>query len=88
MAHKSLEEIFPLIKSAGKKIPKGSIYSHYKHPEQHYVIEFVGCWENTEEVCVGYRALYGKKILWVRPLENFLERVEVDGKKVPRFRKI
>jgi len=41
--------------------------------------------ENSEEVCVGYRALYGKGILWVRTLENFLEGVEIDGKSVKRF---
>ncbi|OGC97544.1 hypothetical protein A2634_02150 [Candidatus Amesbacteria bacterium RIFCSPHIGHO2_01_FULL_48_32] len=61
------------------------MYYHYKHPEKYYVVEFVGVLENSEEVCVGYRALYGKGILWVRTLENFLEGVEIDGKSVKRF---
>lgn len=46
--------------------------------------------ETLEELVV-YRALYeskkfGKNALWVRPLKMFLEEVEVDGKKVPRFK--
>ena len=39
----------------------------------------------TEEVLVLYRALYGEKALWVRPLEMFNESVQVDGVRVPRF---
>ena len=44
----------------------------------------------TLEEFVVYRALYeskdfGPNALWVRPLKMFTERVEVDGKAVPRF---
>ncbi|MCI0620036.1 DUF1653 domain-containing protein [Candidatus Wolfebacteria bacterium] len=41
--------------------------------------------ENLEELVV-YRALYGEHGLWVRSLEMFLEEVEIEGKKIPRFR--
>jgi hypothetical protein len=34
---------------------------------------------------VLYRALYGEKGLWVRPLVMFTETVLVGGKQVPRF---
>lgn len=38
---------------------------------------------------VIYRALYdsefGNEALWVRPVEMFLETVEIDGKQIPRF---
>jgi len=34
---------------------------------------------------VVYRALYGEYGLWVRPLDNFTELVEVQGEPVPRF---
>ena len=37
------------------------------------------------EVCVIYRALYGKSIVWVRTVENFLEKVD---KNVYRFSKV
>ena len=39
----------------------------------------------TLEEFVVYRALYGEHKLWVRPKKMFLEEVEVDGKKFPRF---
>lgn len=63
-------------------------YFHFKDRKKLYEIEFVGILENTEEVCVGYRALYGKKILWVRTLDDFFTEKEVDGKKVKRFTKV
>jgi hypothetical protein len=34
---------------------------------------------------VLYRALYGDKGLWVRPIDMFQETVEVDGEKRRRF---
>ena len=39
----------------------------------------------TEEALVLYRALYGERGLWVRPLEMFCETVDVEGEQVPRF---
>jgi hypothetical protein len=42
---------------------------------------------------VVYKALYeskdfGKNALWVRPKKMFLETVEINGKKVLRFKKV
>ena len=39
--------------------------------------------ETLEELVV-YQALYGDYGLWVRPLSQFLETVEIGGKSVPR----
>ncbi|HJZ06227.1 MAG TPA: DUF1653 domain-containing protein [Patescibacteria group bacterium] len=85
MGHKTQEELQKGVEVALGEVKVGGMYYHYKHPEKYYVVEFVGVLENSEEVCVGYRALYGKGILWVRTLENFLEGVEIDGKSVKRF---
>ena len=74
------------LESALRKIKVGALYSHYKNPKRFYRIKFLGFLESTEEVCVGYRSIYGKGILWVRTLKNFTERVEVNGKKIPRFK--
>jgi hypothetical protein len=59
-------------------------YKHYKSKE--YEVIGVAKHSETLEELVCYRALYGDHELWVRPLKMFLENVELDGKKVPRFK--
>jgi len=70
-----------------KEVPLGK-YRHYKGK----LYEVIGVGYHTEslEKVVIYRALYedpkfGKDALWVRPKEMFLETVEVEGEKIPRF---
>jgi len=58
-------------------------YKHYKGKE--YEVIGVAKHSETLEEMVVYRALYDEHKLWVRPLKMFLEDVEVDGRKVPRF---
>ncbi len=63
--------------------PCPGIYRHYKGPL--YEVLGVARHSETEEPLVVYRALYGDYGLWVRPLDLFLESVEVQGEPVPRF---
>jgi len=58
-------------------------YRHYKGNEY----EVIGAARHSEtlEDLVVYKALYSNYDLWVRPLNMFLEEVEVNGKKVKRF---
>lgn len=58
-------------------------YKHYKGKE--YEVISVAKHSETLEEMVVYQALYGEKQIWVRPLKMFLEKVEVDGKRIPRF---
>lgn len=60
-------------------------YCHYKGNE--YQVIGVAKHSETLEELVAYVPLYdnAKSKLWVRPLEMFLEEVEVDGQKVRRF---
>ncbi|MFA6105318.1 MAG: DUF1653 domain-containing protein [Patescibacteria group bacterium] len=58
-------------------------YRHYKGNE--YEVISVAKHSETLEEMVVYRALYGEKQLWVRPLQMFKEDVEIDGKKISRF---
>lgn len=60
-------------------------YKHYKG--KLYSVEGIARHSETLEEMVVYKALYlpeGEN-LWVRPLIMFLEEVEVDGNKIPRF---
>ena len=64
---------------------KKGIYRHYKG-NLYEVIGTVRHSETLEEL-VLYKALYlseGEN-LWVRPLQMFMEEVEVEGKLVSRF---
>ncbi|MEO8581069.1 MAG: DUF1653 domain-containing protein [Patescibacteria group bacterium] len=70
-----------------KKIELG-IYEHYKG--KRYIVLGVAKHSETKEDLVVYVTLYENDMssLWVRPLEMFLEEVEVKGKVIPRFRKV
>jgi hypothetical protein len=59
------------------------IYRHYKGND-YQVIGVARHSENESELVV-YRPLYGEGDLWVRPLQMFVETVEVEGKTLPRF---
>lgn len=67
------------------------IYRHYKN--KLYLVIGVGKHSETLEDLVVYQSMYedpqfGKGALWVRPVSNFLDMVELDGKLVPRFVKL
>lgn len=69
------------------KIKPGK-YRHYKGKEY----EVIGIGKDSEILAdvVIYRGLYksdefGDNPLWSRPIESFLEKVDVDGKEVLRF---
>jgi len=64
-------------------------YKHYKGT----IVEVIGVALHSETL--EKMAVYkhpnsiegmGENSLWVRPLSMFLETVDVDGKKVPRFK--
>ena len=61
-------------------------YKHYKG--KNYEVIGIAQHSETLEKLVVYKQLYGDSGLWVRPLAMFLEKVEVDGKKVPRLQYI
>ncbi len=58
-------------------------YRHFKGNE--YEVIGVARDSETEREVVVYRALYGERGLWIRPVEMFTEIIERDGKRVQRF---
>ncbi len=68
-----------------KKIHVGALYEHYKKIKVK-VID-VALHSETQEPYVVYIHLDDGRT-WIRPLDMFNEMVNVDGKKVPRFRLI
>lgn len=65
------------------KFPPKGRYRHFKGGE-YELVDFARDSE-TLEWKVVYRALYGERELWVRPLSMWTEAVERDGKSFPRF---
>lgn len=63
--------------------PRPGRYRHYKGKE--YRVLATARHSETEEELVVYQLLYGDFSWWVRPRKMFLETVEVDGQRVPRF---
>ena len=63
---------------------KPGIYKHYKG--NLYEVLSTAQHSETEEWMVVYKALYGEKGMWVRPYEMFVEKVEVEGKVLERFK--
>lgn len=80
-------------------IPEKGFYYHYKHDPSgtfnNYTYEVIGIARHSEDnsQSVVYRPLYETASLasadfWNRPLEMFIEDVEQNGKKIPRFSRI
>lgn len=67
------------------RVKPQQIWQHYKG--QQYRIIAVSC--HTEDLTwyVFYETLYDNAVsnIWHRPLAMFLESVEIDGRRVPRF---
>ena len=71
------------------ELPPGR-YRHYKGRE--YEVLYLAYHSESLEPMVVYRALYSDPNfplgVWVRPLNMFIENVEVGGASVPRFAQI
>ncbi len=66
--------------SDGVKIGK---YRHFKGNE--YEVLYIATHSETLEKMVVYRALYGERGVWVRPLSMWNEEITRDGKTFKRF---
>lgn len=62
---------------------KIGVWRHFKGNE--YDVLGVARHSETQEELVVYRARYGTRELWARPVAMFLESVDVDGVRRPRF---
>lgn len=62
---------------------KPGVYRHFKG--NYYFLIGVAAHSETREPLAVYRALYGERGLWARPLAMWTERIERDGYAGPRF---
>jgi hypothetical protein len=85
MAHLGQKQLSKIVTEAQTKVSVGAKYHHYKDTDQQYEVLAIALDEDTQKPCIVYKALYGKEIVWMRTLENFLEEVETDQGKICRF---
>lgn len=64
----------------------GKFYRHFKG--NIYRIESFAKDSETQNYFVVYKAMYDGGETWIRPSKNFFEKIERDGKEMPRFRPI
>lgn len=88
MPHKPQSEILSLIKKAQQTIPVGAKYAHYKDKTKTYTIVGFAVIEADDSIGVLYQAQYGENLTFVRPVDVWLEQVQWQGKRVPRFSKV
>ncbi len=63
------------------------IYRHYKGKP--YEVLGVSIHTETLEPLVVYRPLYESDVqYWVRPYNMFIDTVSINGKQIPRFKKL
>jgi hypothetical protein len=74
------------IGEVARQLKPGGKYRHFKGKQ--YLVLYHARHSETLEELVVYQALYGERGIWVRPLEMFLEQVEVNGRFVNRFEEI
>lgn len=74
-----------IIDNSNKRVPSG-LYEHYKRGR--FVVLGVAKNCKTEEEVVVFYNEFNLKALWVRPVEEFLGTVELNGEQVPRFVKL
>lgn len=83
--HKDQSQLLAERKAAEEKITIGADYWHHKDPNKRYRVIDLGFLESNDQIHVIYQAQYGGGIVFLRPVDSWLQEVEWEGETMPRF---
>jgi len=83
MSHTSQLELLANLEKAKSQVSLGGTYQHYKGSK--YTLTDLAFLEANMELCVIYHPLHNPHLNFIRPLSIWLEKVEYEGKTIPRF---
>lgn len=83
--HKPHEILLNELNVAANKVKVGELYYHYKNPQLSYKVLRLAITEEDDSICVIYEAQYGDRLVFVRPLDSWLDKVEWQNKTTSRF---
>jgi len=83
--HKPQDILITELKAASSKVKIGGHYRHYKNPDKTYKLLLIAFTESDDALCVIYEAQYGERLVFVRPVDSWLGKVEWEDKIVNRF---
>jgi hypothetical protein len=84
-AHRPLAGLAADLASAAQHVTVGGRYAHYKQPDRPYCVTGLVILEEDEAVAVAYNVESESKVTFIRPLSDWLETVEWNNQRVPRF---
>jgi hypothetical protein len=88
MDHKPHDRILTEIEKAKVKIEVGADYAHYKNPDKIYRVTGFGTLEADDELCVIYESRYLAGLTFIRPVQEWTQKIQWQGKPVLRFTKL
>lgn len=85
MTNHSYENLQKSILNASEQVPLGSKCFHYKDINTIYTIKDYVIIENSDEIGLVYESDESFGVKFVRPLTEFFDEVEFEGKTTVRF---
>lgn len=85
MTHVSKDVLNAQLEAGYRLVPKESVWVHYKDPLSCYIVDKLVIIEANDKVGVAYQIDEDPELIMTRPLNEWLEEVEVDGIPLPRY---
>jgi len=86
--HKPQDELVNKLEQAKEAVAVGGVYQHYKQPDKSYKVLHLAITESDDELCVIYQAQYEERLIFVRPLKSWLDKVNYNGNLINRFTRL